>query len=47
MASKTNITEQMVKQGMLQMLNVVKPLATEQGLEQLLLLEDAVSNLHS
>ncbi|NMS18654.1 TetR family transcriptional regulator, partial [Vibrio parahaemolyticus] len=37
----------MVKQGMLQMLNVVKPLATEQGLEQLLLLEDAVSNLHS
>ncbi|MBS9824682.1 TetR/AcrR family transcriptional regulator [Vibrio alginolyticus] len=47
MASKTNITEQMVKQGMLQMLNVVKPLATEQGLEQLMLLEDAVSNLHS
>ncbi|GAJ78171.1 transcriptional regulator, TetR family [Vibrio sp. JCM 18905] len=47
MASKTSITEQMVKQGMLQMLNVVKPLATEQGLEQLLLLEDAVSNLHS
>lgn len=47
MASKTSITEQMVKQGMLQMLNVVKPLATEQGLEQLLLLEDAVSNLRS
>ncbi|HHX8658789.1 TPA: TetR/AcrR family transcriptional regulator [Vibrio diabolicus] len=47
MASKTSITEQMVKQGMLQMLNVVKPLATEQGLEQLLLLEDAVSSLHS
>ncbi|PFG55073.1 TetR family transcriptional regulator [Vibrio sp. ES.051] len=47
MASKTRITEQMVKQGMLQMLNVVKPVATEQGLEQLLLLEDAVSNLHS
>ncbi|HHF3208905.1 TPA: TetR/AcrR family transcriptional regulator [Vibrio diabolicus] len=47
MSSKTSITEQMVKQGMLQMLNVVKPLATEQGLEQLLLLEDAVSNLHS
>lgn len=47
MASKTSITEQMVKQGMLQMLNVVKPLATEQGLEQLLFLEDAVSNLHS
>lgn len=47
MASKTSITEQMVKQGMLQMLNVVKPLATEQGLEQLLLLEGAVSNLHS
>ncbi|EGQ7824804.1 TetR/AcrR family transcriptional regulator [Vibrio parahaemolyticus] len=45
MASKTSITEQMVKQGMLQMLNVVKPVATEQGLEQLQLLEDAVSTL--
>lgn len=45
MASKTCITEQMVKQGMLQMLNVVKPVATEQGLEQLQLLEEAVSTL--
>ncbi|HII4342274.1 TPA: TetR/AcrR family transcriptional regulator [Vibrio parahaemolyticus] len=45
MASKTSITEQMVKQGMLQMLNVVKPVATEQGLEQLQLLEEAVSTL--
>ncbi|EJG1729623.1 TetR/AcrR family transcriptional regulator [Vibrio parahaemolyticus] len=45
MASKTSITEQMVKQGMLQMLNVVKPVATEQGLEQLQLLEEAVSAL--
>ena len=47
MASKTSITEQMVKQGVLQMLNVVKPLATDQGLEQLLLLEGEVCNLHS
>ncbi|MGR5237401.1 TetR/AcrR family transcriptional regulator [Vibrio alfacsensis] len=46
MSPKTNITEQMVKQGMLQMLNVVKPLATEQGMEQLLLLEEALSTLH-
>ncbi|HCE1619375.1 TetR/AcrR family transcriptional regulator [Vibrio parahaemolyticus] len=45
MASKTSITEQMVKQGMLQMLNAVKPVATEQGLEQLQLLEEAVSTL--
>ncbi|EGQ8080774.1 TPA: TetR/AcrR family transcriptional regulator [Vibrio parahaemolyticus] len=45
MASKTSITEQMVKKGMLQMLNVVKPVATEQGLEQLQLLEEAVSTL--
>ncbi|EHH1107801.1 TetR/AcrR family transcriptional regulator [Vibrio parahaemolyticus] len=45
MALKTSITEQMVKQGMLQMLNVVKPVATEQGLEQLQLLEEAVSTL--
>ncbi|WP_218744708.1 TetR/AcrR family transcriptional regulator [Vibrio parahaemolyticus] len=45
MASKTSITEQMVKRGMLQMLNVVKPVATEQGLEQLQLLEEAVSTL--
>ncbi|WJT07134.1 TetR/AcrR family transcriptional regulator [Vibrio harveyi] len=47
MSPKTEITEQMVKQGMLQMLNVVKAVATEQGMEQLLLLEEAVSRLHS
>ena len=47
MSSKTDITELMVKQGMLQMLNVVKPVATEQGMEQLFLLEEAVSRLHS
>lgn len=46
MSPKTDITEQMVKQGMLQMLNVVKPVATEQGLEQLQLLEEALSTLH-
>ncbi len=43
MLSKTQITEQMVRQGMLQMIDVVKPVATEQGLEQLLLLEDGFS----
>ena len=47
MSSKPDITELMVKQGMLQMLNVVKPVATEQGMEQLFLLEEAVSRLHS
>ena len=47
MSPKTPITELMVKQGMLQMLNVVKPVATSQGLEQLILLEDAISALHS
>jgi hypothetical protein len=47
MSPKTEITETMVKQGMLQMLNVVKPVATEQGMEQLLLLEEALSTLHS
>ncbi|EDP58257.1 TetR/AcrR family transcriptional regulator [Vibrio sp. AND4] len=47
MSPKTQITEQMVKQGMLQMLNVVKPVSTGQGMEQLLLLEEAVSRLHS
>ncbi|GEM76605.1 TetR/AcrR family transcriptional regulator [Vibrio sagamiensis] len=47
MSPKTPITEQMVKQGMLQMLNVVKPVATSQGMEQLILLEDAVNALHS
>ncbi len=43
MLSKAQITEKMVRQGMLQMIDVVKPVATEQGLEQLLLLEDGVS----
>ncbi len=34
------ITERMVRDGMLQMIAIVKPIATEQGLEQLTLLED-------
>ncbi|MDF2154738.1 TetR/AcrR family transcriptional regulator [Vibrio sp. CAU 1672] len=45
MSPKTMITEQMVKQGMLQMLTVVKPLASEQGLEQLELLEESMGQL--
>lgn len=46
MSPKVSITEQMVQQGMLQMIAVVKPIATEQGMEQLLLLEDGVRALH-
>ncbi|HAS6144169.1 TPA: TetR family transcriptional regulator [Vibrio vulnificus] len=46
MSPKVAITEQMVQQGMLQMIAVVKPIATEQGMEQLLLLEDGVRALH-
>lgn len=46
MSPKVAITEQMVQQGMLQMIAVVKPIATEQGIEQLLLLEDGVRALH-
>ncbi|EGR2797689.1 TetR family transcriptional regulator [Vibrio navarrensis] len=46
MSLKVAITEQVVRQGMLQMLAVVKPVATEQGMEQLLLLEDGIRALH-
>ncbi len=46
MLSKAEITEQMVKQGMLQMINVFKTVATEQGFEQFSLLEESVSALH-
>lgn len=46
MSLKVAITEQVVRQGMLQMLAVVKPVATEQGMELLLLLEDGIRALH-
>lgn len=47
MSSKTQITEQVIHQGMLQMIAVVKPKATEQGIEQLLLLEDGVRAMNA
>lgn len=42
MSPKTKITEEVIQQGMLQMINVVKPVATFKGQEQLSLLEDGV-----
>ncbi|MCW8334474.1 TetR/AcrR family transcriptional regulator [Vibrio paucivorans] len=47
MSPRTHITEQIVHQGMLQMIAVVKPKATEQGREQLQLLEDGVKAMHA
>ncbi|MFY2509834.1 TetR/AcrR family transcriptional regulator [Vibrio pectenicida] len=47
MSQKTQITEQIIHQGMLQMIAVVKPKATLQGLEQLQLLEDGVKAIHA
>ncbi|MCG7491776.1 TetR/AcrR family transcriptional regulator [Vibrio sp. Of14-4] len=47
MSQKTHITEQVIHQGMLQMIAVVKPKATPQGLEQLQLLEDGVKAIHA
>ena len=47
MSPKTQITEQVIHQGMLQMIAVVKPKATIQGLEQLQLLEDGVKAIHA
>ncbi|MBU2895610.1 TetR/AcrR family transcriptional regulator [Vibrio hepatarius] len=47
MSQKTQITEQIIHQGMLQMITVVKPKATLQGLEQLQLLEDGVKAIHA
>ncbi|QFT08569.1 TetR/AcrR family transcriptional regulator [Vibrio sp. THAF190c] len=46
MSPRTQITEQVVHQGMLQMIAVVKPIATTQGFEQLTLLEDGVRALN-
>jgi len=47
MSSKKQITEQIIHQGMLQMISVVKPCATELGYEQLQLLEDGVRAMHA
>ncbi|WP_367987448.1 TetR/AcrR family transcriptional regulator [Vibrio sp. NTOU-M3] len=47
MSVKTQITEQVVHQGMLQMIAVVKPKATKSGLEQLQLLEEGVKAIHA
>ena len=46
MSPRTEITEQVIHQGMLQMIAVVKPIATIQGFEQLTLLEDGVRALN-
>ncbi|MEZ8826902.1 TetR/AcrR family transcriptional regulator [Vibrio sp. 10N.261.55.A7] len=47
MSPNSKITEQVVLQGMLQMIAVVKPKATDLGLEQLQLLEDGVKAIHA
>lgn len=46
MSLRTQITEQVIHQGMLQIIAVMKSNATEQGLEQLQLLEDGVRVIH-
>ncbi|WP_260261291.1 TetR/AcrR family transcriptional regulator [Vibrio intestinalis] len=47
MSPKTHITEEVIHQGMLQMIAVVKPRATAMGVEQLQLLEDGVKAMHA
>lgn len=47
MSTKTQITEDVIHRGMLQMISVVKPQATETGLEQLQLLEEGVKAMHA
>ncbi|WP_194439335.1 TetR/AcrR family transcriptional regulator [Vibrio fluminensis] len=47
MSPKTQITEEIIHQGMLQMISVVKPRATQTGLEQLQLLEEGVKAMHA
>lgn len=47
MSPKTQITEQIIHQGMLQIISVMKPNATEQGVEQLQLLADGVRAMHA
>ncbi|MGO1297863.1 MAG: TetR/AcrR family transcriptional regulator [Vibrio sp.] len=47
MSLQTRITEQVIHQGMLQMISLVKPVATPLGLEQLELLEEGVQAMHA
>ncbi len=47
MSPQTQITEHVVHQGMIQMIAVVKPKATVQGLEQLQLLEEGVKAMNA
>lgn len=47
MSARVAITEQVIHQGMLQILAVMKPNATAQGLEQLELLEQGVLTIHA
>ncbi|MEI8632466.1 TetR/AcrR family transcriptional regulator [Vibrio sp. PP-XX7] len=47
MSLRTPITEEVIHQGMLQMISVVKPRTTDRGFEQLQLLEEGVKALHS
>ena len=42
---KSEITEQMIRQGMLQMTAMIKPFTTKPGREQLLLLEEEINSL--
>lgn len=46
MSLQTRITEQVIHKGMLQMISIVKPVATPIGLEQLELLEEGVQAMH-
>ncbi|MGX9419469.1 TetR/AcrR family transcriptional regulator [Vibrio sp. RC27] len=43
----SDVSESIIHQGMLQMISVVKPKATEQGLEQLKLLEEGITAIHA
>ncbi|ENM3752931.1 TetR/AcrR family transcriptional regulator [Vibrio cholerae] len=47
MSHKTQITEEVIHQGMLQIISVVKPCATKAGREQLQLLEEGVRAMHA
>lgn len=47
MSLQTRITEQVIHKGMLQVISLVKPVATPLGLEQLELLEEGVQAMHA
>lgn len=47
MTHSHDVSESIIHQGMLQIISVVKPRATEQGLEQLKLLEEGIKALHA